>query len=291
MTLPALALGFDVPGSGSVSALLTQPADPVAAYVFAHGAGAGMAHAFMADLADQFAQRGIASLRYQFPSMERGSRRPDVPAVAHAAVRAAVAEARRRLPGVPFSPAARRSVRHPTRRPCRTLTGCALVFVASRCPCRQTSIERATHLARVHCPMLFLQGTRDALADLALLRTALAPLGNRAQLTLFDDADHAFHVRARSGTTDAQVLAGLADTTLAWCNQLGAGYGRRQHHRKNVGTRRTTAAASNSVCEQFKPTTGGLPIRCGPRATPPEQGGGLCPGLHGATVSCCTSIR
>jgi hypothetical protein len=169
-----------------VSALLEVPDDARACLVLAHGAGAGMTHPFMADAARELAERGIATLRYQFPYMEQGSKRPDTPAVAQATVRAAVAEAARRAP--------------------------ALRLFAGGKP----SDMRARHLADVKVPMLFLQGTRDGLADLALLRPAVERLRPRAALEVFEDADHSFHVRARSGRTDAQARAAMLDAVALW---------------------------------------------------------------------------
>lgn len=223
-TPDALPLKVEVPHAGDVSALLMAPADATACYVFAHGAGAGMAHSFMAALASELAQRGIATLRYQFPYMESGSKRPDSPAVAQAAVRAAVAEARRRLPALPLfaggkSFGGRMTSQAQAASPLEGVRG--LVFVGFPLhPAGKPGAERATHLAQVQCPMLFLQGSRDALADLSLLQGALAPLGDRATLSVFGDADHAFHVRARSGTTDAATLTALADAMAEWVASL-----------------------------------------------------------------------
>ncbi|MBL0730061.1 alpha/beta family hydrolase [Piscinibacter sp. HJYY11] len=220
MTSPQ-PLSFDVPGSGAVAALSMTPADPIAGYVFAHGAGAGMDHAFMSLLSDELAQRRVASFRFQFPFMQQGSRRPDTPAVAQAAVRAAVAEARRQWPALPLfaggkSFGGRMSSQAQAASPLAEVRG--LVFVGFPLHLAgKPSVTRAAHLAQVRVPMLFLQGTRDALADLTLLREVLAPLGPRATLAVEDDADHAFHVRVRSGRTDPQVLASLADTMAAWC--------------------------------------------------------------------------
>lgn len=214
-------LSVDVPGSGAVSALCMTPAGAKAAYVFAHGAGAGMAHTFMASLADGLAQRQVATLRFQFAYMEQGSKRPDAPAVAHAAVRAAVHAARSRWPALPLfaggkSFGGRMTSQAQAASPLDGVRG--LVFVGFPLHLAgKPSVTRAAHLADVQVPMLFLQGTRDALADLGLLHEVLAPLKERATLALEDDADHAFHVRVRSGRTDAQVLASLADTMAAWC--------------------------------------------------------------------------
>jgi len=204
----------------SVSALLQRPADAWAAYVFAHGAGAGMGHAFMAAFAVGLADRGIASLRYQFPYMEAGSKRPDVPKVAHAAVRAAVAEAARQMPGLPLfaggkSFGGRMTSQAQALAPLPGVRG--LVFVGFPLhPAGKPSDERAAHLSGVALPMLFLQGTRDELATLDLLQPLVQRLGERAALALFDDADHAFHVRARSGHTDEETLQAMAAATADW---------------------------------------------------------------------------
>lgn len=225
MTTVAAPLTFDVDGQGTVSALAQTPAQARAAYVFAHGAGAGMTHAFMGALAGALAARGIATLRWQFPFMERGSKRPDPPAVAHAAVRAAVAAARRQWPGLPLvaggkSFGGRMTSQAQASAPLDDVAG--LVFVGFPLHAAgKPGIERAAHLAAVDVPMLFLQGTRDELADNALLDSALAPLARRATLRRFEDADHAFHVRARSGWNDAQVLEALADAAVAWLAETG----------------------------------------------------------------------
>jgi uncharacterized protein len=201
----------------SVAALLCAPPRPIAAYVFAHGAGAGMAHPFMAAFATGMAEHGIATLRYQFPFMERGSKRPDDPATAHAAVRAAVAQAARSLPDVPLvaggkSFGGRMTSQAQAASPLPGVRG--LVFVGFPLHAAgKPSQQRAQHLTDVQVPMLFLQGTRDELADLTPLRPVVESLGTRATLEVIDDADHAFHVRARSGRGDAQVLAAMLDST------------------------------------------------------------------------------
>ncbi len=217
---PSQPITIDVPGGVSVSALCTTPREVNAGYVFAHGAGAGMAHTFMSALADELAQRRVATLRFQFPYMQQGSKRPDSPAVAQSAVRAAVDEARRRWPDLPLfaggkSFGGRMTSQAQAAAPLDGVRG--LVFVGFPLHLAdKPGVTRAAHLAEVKVPMLFLQGTRDALADLTLLREVLAPLKKRATLALEDDADHAFHVRVRSGRNDAQVLASLADTMAAW---------------------------------------------------------------------------
>lgn len=214
------ALRIAIDDTLSVSGLLRAPAEPLAGYVFGHGAGAGMAHAFMAAFANGLAERGIATLRYQFPYMEQGGKRPDAPKVAHAAVRAAVAEAGLRLAGLPLlaggkSFGGRMTSQAQALQPLPGVRG--LVFVGFPLhPAGKPSDERARHLFEVDRPMLFLQGTRDELAALELLQPLLQRLGERATLQLFDDADHAFHVRARSGRTDAQTMEAMLDAMAAW---------------------------------------------------------------------------
>jgi len=203
-----------------VSALLQAPAKPLACHVFAHGAGAGMTHAFMAAVAQGLSERGIATLRYQFPYMQRGSRRPDAPPLAHATVRAAVAEAARQLPGVALfaggkSFGGRMTSQAQALSPLPGVRG--LVFVGFPLhPAGKPSDERATHLSDITVPMLFLQGTRDELAQMDLLQPVVARLGSRATLELSEHADHSFHVPARSGRKDAQVMEELLDRTTAW---------------------------------------------------------------------------
>ena len=206
-------------GKGSVSGLLQLPADATALYVFAHGAGAGMAHPSMSTVADALAARSIASLRYQFPYMEQRQKRPDPPAVAHAAVRAAVAfaAARTQLPlfagGRSFG--GRMTSQAQAAAPFERVRG--LIFFAFPLhPANKPARERAKHLADVTIPMLFLQGTRDALAFLDELQPVVASLGARATLKLFENADHSFHVPARSGRTDAQVRGEMLDFVAAW---------------------------------------------------------------------------
>ena len=207
-----------------VSGLLTIPATPRACYAMAHGAGAGMTHAFMEAVANGLAARGLATLRYQFPYMERGSKRPDAPKVAHAAVRAACAEAAQRWPDMPLfaggkSFGGRMTSQAQAAAPIAGVRG--LVFFGFPLhPAGKPSDERAAHLAEVRIPMLFLQGTRDELADLALLRPVVDALGERGTLVTFDDADHSFHVPARTGRTDAQVLNEALDRCAAWVDSV-----------------------------------------------------------------------
>lgn len=219
-------LSIDVAGSGPVSAILVAPARAHAALVLAHGAGAGMRHAFMAAVADGLAARGVATLRFQFPSMERASRRPDPPRVAHATVRAAVAEANRRLGGLPLF-AGGKSFGGRMTSQAQALAAlprvAGLVFLGFPLhPAGRPATERGDHLDGVACPMLFVQGSRDELADLDLVTAVATRLGPRATLAVFDDADHAFHVRAKSGSNDAEVMARLLDTVVAWMARVVA---------------------------------------------------------------------
>jgi predicted alpha/beta-hydrolase family hydrolase len=203
-----------------VSGLLLAPARARACYVLAHGAGAGMTHPFMAAVAAELAGRGIATLRYQFPYMEQKSGRPDTPKVAHAAVRAAVAEARRLLPDMPLvaggkSFGGRMTSQAQAASAMEGVRG--LVFLGFPLHAAgKPSDERAAHLFDVKVPMLFLQGTRDALADVALLQPLCRKLGRRATLRLFGEADHSFHVPARTGRKDPEVRSEMLDALAAW---------------------------------------------------------------------------
>jgi predicted alpha/beta-hydrolase family hydrolase len=207
-----------------VSGLLLEPPQARAAYVFAHGAGAGMAHPFMATVAAELAERGIASLRYQFPYMEQGGKRPDPPKLAQVAVRAAVTEAARLLPSLPLfaggkSFGGRMTSQAQAVSPLPGVRG--LVFFGFPLhPAGKPSDERAEHLFDLQIPMLFLQGTRDALADLKLLKGVTKRLGARASLRLFEDADHSFHVPARSGLKDADVRREMLDAFAAWTRSI-----------------------------------------------------------------------
>jgi uncharacterized protein len=222
-------------GDASVSALLLAPPDARACYVFAHGAGAGMTHPFMAACGQGLAARGVATLRYQFPYMERGSRRPDTPRVAHAAVRAACAEAAQRLPEVPLfaggkSFGGRMTSQAQAESPLPGVRG--LVFLGFPLhPAGKPSDERASHLSEVGVPMLFLQGSRDELASLELLWPLVKRIGARATLRVFDDADHSFHVPARSGRKDAEVLGELLDVVVAWIDQVHGHIDQVHNHR------------------------------------------------------------
>lgn len=204
----------------TVSALWLAPTKPRACLVLAHGAGAGMAHKTMAAIAEGLAERGVATLRYQFPYMERGAKRVDPPPVAHRAVRAAALEASRRAPDLPLfaggkSFGGRMSSQAQASAPLEGV--CGLVFFGFPLhPAGAPSVERAQHLSDVAIPMLFLQGTRDALADPALLKKAAAKLGHLATLKFFEDADHSFHVPAKTGRKDAEVLADVLNIAADW---------------------------------------------------------------------------
>jgi predicted alpha/beta-hydrolase family hydrolase len=207
-----------------VSGLLQAPAGAIACYVLAHGAGAGMTHAFMAAVAEGLAERSVATLRYQFPYMERGSRRPDSQKLAQATVRAAVAEASRRLPGMPLvaggkSFGGRMTSQAQAALPLPGVRGLAFIGFPLH-PAGKPSDDRADHLAQVTVPMLFLQGTRDELASLELLQPVVDRLQALATLQLFDDADHSFHVPARSGRKDSQVMAELLDVLAEWIGSV-----------------------------------------------------------------------
>ena len=217
-------LEFEVAKAGSVSALLICPAKARACYVFAHGAGAGMSHPFMETFATGLGERGVASLRYQFPYMEKGSRRPDPPAIAHAAVRAAVAEAGRACPGLPLiaggkSFGGRMTSQAQAMAPLSGVQGLAFVGFPLH-PAGKPSSDRARHLAEVKVPMLFLQGTRDTLAELALLEPVVAGLGALATLHLAREADHSFHVLARSGRNDREVMTEILDAFAGWISAV-----------------------------------------------------------------------
>ena len=217
-------LAIPIAGAEPVSGLLSAPPKARAALVLAHGAGAGMTHSFLASAAEGLFERGLATLRYQFPYMEKRSSRPDSPKVAHAAVRAAVTEAARLLPGVPLfaggkSFGGRMTSQAQAIDPLPGVRG--LVFLGFPLhPPGEPSEERAQHLSDVHIPMLFLQGTRDEFAELTLLQPVCDRLAPRATLKLFEHANHSFHVPARSGKKDAAVLAELLDAAADWMKSL-----------------------------------------------------------------------
>jgi uncharacterized protein len=220
------ALTITVNETTRVSGLLQAPGAPRACFAFAYGAGAGMAHPCMTAVAAGLAERGIATLRYQFPSMEHGGKRPDSPQVAHATVRAAVAEARRQVPELSViaggkSFGGRMTSQAQALVPLEGVAGLAFLGFPLH-PAKRPSRDRAKHLFDVTIPMLFLQGTRDALAELGELEPVCKALGNRATLKLFADADHSFHVPARTGRKDAEVRAELLDALAGWIERVTA---------------------------------------------------------------------
>ena len=219
-SLPAESLTLDVDGKARVSGLLMLPTNAHTLYVLAHGAGAGMKHAFMGAISDALAAVGVGTLRYQFPYMEQGAKRTDPPALCHATVRAAVTEGVRRAPGMRLvaggkSFGGRMTSQAQALAPLPEVRG--LVFLGFPLhPAKKPATDRAKHLFDVKVPMLFLQGTRDELADLALLEPLTGELGERATLKKIEGADHSFHVLAKSGRKDADVVRELAGMTSEW---------------------------------------------------------------------------
>ncbi|CAN5326391.1 alpha/beta hydrolase [soil metagenome] len=206
--------------SGDVSALLLRPADARWLLVLAHGAGAGMRHPFMQGVAERLAERRIATFRYQFPYLEAGKKRPDVPRILMATVRSAVAAAAEHAGDLPLlaggkSLGGRMTSSAAAEEALPGVRGLVFLGFPLHAPGKRGS-ERGAHLAEVSVPMLFLQGTRDSLADLELLRPLVADVGERATLHVVADADHGFHVPKRSGRDDADVLDELADATAEW---------------------------------------------------------------------------
>jgi len=219
-SIAAKSITFAVGEDTRVSGLLLAPAGARACYVLAHGAGAGMNHPFMAAVAMALAERGIATLRYQFPYIERGGKRPDPPPVAQATVRAAAHAAARLVPELPLiaggkSFGGRMTSQAQAKDPLPGVRGLAFLGFPLH-PAGQPSQDRARHLFDVRIPMLFLQGTRDALAALDQLEPLCRALGARATLRPFRDADHSFHVPARSGRKDADIRAEMLDALASW---------------------------------------------------------------------------
>jgi predicted alpha/beta-hydrolase family hydrolase len=219
-------LRFGVPGAGEVSALLLRPANAVSLLVLAHGAGAGMSHPFLARLANELADAGMATLRYQFPYMQQRRRVPDSPAILTAAVRAAVRTAATAAPGLPLlaggkSMGGRMTSQAAAQDLLSNVRG--LVFFGFPLhPPNRPGTTRADHLPNVKVPMLFLQGTRDTFADLQLLRPIITKLGNRATLQLLENADHSFHFPKSAGRSDAEVVRELAQLTSSWAESISS---------------------------------------------------------------------
>jgi uncharacterized protein len=213
-------LKIEIANAAPVSALLLRPPQARCCFVFAHGAGAGMTHPSMETVAIGLGERGVATLRYQFPYMEAGSKRPDRPAVAHAAVRAAVTEAAQCCPGLPLiaggrSFGGRMTSQAQAIEPLAGVRGLAFLGFTLH-PANKPSDERAGHLSDIRIPMLFLQGTRDQLAELRLLEPLIESLGPLATLHLVKEADHSFHVLARSGRNDREVMNEILDEFANW---------------------------------------------------------------------------
>jgi predicted alpha/beta-hydrolase family hydrolase len=219
-----LEVTIPIDGTESVSGLLESPAGATACLVLGHGAGAGMRHPFLEAVANGLAGHGVATLRYQFPYMERKSRRVDPPDRCHATVRAAVATAARVAPNLPIfaggkSFGGRMTSQAQGLEPLPGVRG--LVFVGFPLhPAKKPTDTRGRHLVDVSIPMLFLQGSRDELADLPLIQALAFRLGDRATLKVFDDADHSFHVRATSGRTDREVMTELNRITKSWIDAV-----------------------------------------------------------------------
>ena len=224
MAIKTKELKLDVEGAGSVSALLTSPSTPSACYILAHGAGAGMRHAFMEKVAAGLAERDIATLRYQFPYMENKQGRPDSPAVAHVAVRAAVAEAARLCPGLPLiaggkSFGGRMTSQAQAKAPLPGVVALAFLGFPLHAD-GKPSVERAAHLSDIDIPMLFLQGTRDKLAELSLLEPVIAKLGTKTMLHKIEGGDHSFAVLKKSGRNNEEALDEVLDSLAGWIRKI-----------------------------------------------------------------------
>jgi len=224
----AALMRFSVtPGVGEVSALLLRPDQAQWLLVLGHGAGAGMRHAFMESISIELARHGIATFRYNFPYIEKGNRRPDFTPVLLATVRKAIDVAEEAAGDLPLlaggkSMGGRMTSMAAAEGSLPRVRG--LVFVGFPLhPAGQPGTTRGDHLARVEVPMLFLQGTRDKLAELSLLRPVCAQLGERALLHIVEAADHSFHVSKSSGRDDSQVLAELAQAVSSWASRLHDG--------------------------------------------------------------------
>ena len=224
MTVKTQELKLDIARIGTVSAMLTRPEHARACYVLAHGAGADMRHSFMNEVAEGLAERGIATFRFNFPYMERKQGRPDQPAVAHAAIRAAVEEAARLCPGMKLvaggkSFGGRMTSQAQSKAPLPDVKGLAFLGFPLHADNKPSAV-RAEHLAGITIPMLFLQGTRDKLADLGLLKPVVAALGAKATLHEIAGGDHSFAVLKKSGRTNQEALAEVLDTLTAWIDAL-----------------------------------------------------------------------
>ena len=211
---------FAVEGAGEVSALLLRPKTAHGLLVLAHGAGAGMRHSFLESLAAELAEAGVATFRYQFPYMEQRRMAPDRLPVLKATVKAAVAAGAKAMPELPLFAGGKsmggRMTSHAAAEGLLPEIKGIVFFGFPLHPPKQPSTKRADHLTEVEMPMLFLQGTRDTLAELTLLRPVCAKLGARATLQIIETADHSFHVLKSSGKSDAEVMRELAQTAGLW---------------------------------------------------------------------------
>ena len=203
-----------------VSGLFRAPPEAHACCVLAHGAGAGMTHPFMEAIAHGLAERGIATLRYQFPYMEQGSKRPDSPKLAQATVRAAVRQASHLVPGLALfaggkSFGGRMTSQAQAESPLPGVKGLVFLGFPLHAPGRRSD-ERGAHLEDVKIPMLFLQGSRDELAALDLLEPLTTRLGERATLKVFEGANHSFQMPARAARKSADVLHELVQAAADW---------------------------------------------------------------------------
>ena len=219
-SLDAKPVTIDVNATTRVSGLLNSTPESKACFVVAHGAGAGILHPFMANLAMDLGKRGIATLRYQFPYMEKHGRRPDPPALCHATVRAAVDAAGALLPALPLfaggkSFGGRMTSQAQAANPLPAVRGLAFLGFPLHPP-KQPSDSRAAHLLKVQVPMLFLQGARDLYAEPELLNPLITLLAERATLVLLPDADHSFHVPARSRFTNDQINDDMIEALAGW---------------------------------------------------------------------------
>jgi predicted alpha/beta-hydrolase family hydrolase len=218
------AVAIVVNDATRVSGLMQRPPHAKWCFVLAHGAGAGMNHPFMVDVADELAALGIATFRYQFPFAEKKGKRPDPPQLAQATVRAAVDAAQKMAPDLPLiaggkSFGGRMTSQAQAAAPLPTVRALAFLGFPLHPP-GQPSVARAEHLSQVHIPMLFLQGSRDAFAELALIEPLAKRLGSRATLTLIEDADHSFHVPARTGRSDSQVRTMMLTALSSWADAV-----------------------------------------------------------------------
>jgi len=217
-------VAIKVDSDQTVSGILLVPKHPFACYVLAHGAGAGMTHPFLRAVAEGLKERDMATLRYQFPYMQNGSKRPDRPPLAQATVRAAVAAATSLVPTLPLfaggkSFGARMTSQAQAKAPLPAVAGLAFIGFPLH-PAGHPSDDRAKHLSEVRVPMLFVQGTRDALADQRIFASVLKQLSGLATSHLIEDVDHSFHAPVRSGKTDGQVLDEALDALTAWARGI-----------------------------------------------------------------------